>query len=198
MGHYENYENAVQIVLHDTPGITKNYKSSSHYITKAWNVINECKKVIFVVDANRTISDEVRESLRRLRLITYNQSQNEFIEKMNELEGVGEEYHKNLASLALEHKEMLEQPGSLQNSEKSIPKILVINKMDQCVNRQKINYQISELQDLGKFDQVFFVSTKSGYGIDALKKYLEGEATHQDWQFSDKAKSELSIVDQIE
>lgn len=65
MGHYTNQEKSVQLALHDTAGITKNYKNSRHYITKTWNVINECRKVIFVVDANRTISDDVREALRR-------------------------------------------------------------------------------------------------------------------------------------
>ena len=48
---------------------------------------------------------------------------------------------------------------------KIIPKILVMNKIDLCVNKRKLNWSKTELEDLGKFDKIFYVSCETGYGI---------------------------------
>jgi len=56
------------------------------------------------------------------------------------------------------------------NGEITHPKILVVNKIDLCNNIRKLKWMISELEDLGKFDHIFYTSCETGYGIEDLKE----------------------------
>lgn len=39
-GYFTNHIKHTQVVIHDTPGITKRYSYSKHFVTKAWEVID--------------------------------------------------------------------------------------------------------------------------------------------------------------
>jgi len=56
-------------VFTDTPGVTKacNSMRSTMLVTKAWDCIEESDQVIFVVDAAKRLSFEIKEALVRLR-----------------------------------------------------------------------------------------------------------------------------------
>jgi GTP-binding protein Era len=47
----------------------------------------------------------------------------------------------------------------------TFPKALIINKMDLCTNKKKLNWLVSEIEDLSKFEAKFFISCETGYGI---------------------------------
>jgi GTP-binding protein Era len=62
-------------------------------------------------------------------------------------------------------------------------KSLVLNKIDLVDNRRKFDALIREIEKYGKFDKVFYVSAKTGYGIDELEQYLIKMAKPGEWQF---------------
>lgn len=57
------------MTFYDTPGISKNKETSRYFVTKGWEVLSDCNKVLFIVDSVKMIDDYVRESLRRLNKI---------------------------------------------------------------------------------------------------------------------------------
>ena len=56
------------MIFTDTPGVTKasNSMRSNLLVTRAWDCIEETDQVIFVVDAAKRLSFEVKEALIRL------------------------------------------------------------------------------------------------------------------------------------
>lgn len=60
------------MALIDTPGVTKasNSLRSKLLVTRAWDQIEDADNCVFVVDAAKRLSFEVKESLIRLRKIT--------------------------------------------------------------------------------------------------------------------------------
>lgn len=69
VGVYTDQAQRTQLLLYDTPGATKASNSfrSRLLVTKAWDTIEEVDQVIFVVDAAKRLSFEVKESLKRLK-----------------------------------------------------------------------------------------------------------------------------------
>jgi GTP-binding protein Era len=70
--------------------------------------------------------------------------------------------------------------------------------MDLCTNKRKLRWLIGELEDLGKFDKIFYVSCNTGYGIEELKQFLEKEAVREAWQYHPSAKTTHSQADLME
>ena len=72
MGVFTDIERKTQIVLTDTPGATKasNSVRSNLLVTKAWGCIEENDQVIFVVDAAKRMSFEVKSALIRLNKLS--------------------------------------------------------------------------------------------------------------------------------
>ena len=68
MGVFTDIESKTQLVLKDTPGVTKasNSMRSNLLVTRAWDCIEESDHVVFVVDSAKRLSFEVREALIRL------------------------------------------------------------------------------------------------------------------------------------
>ena len=62
MGVYTDMDRKTQLVFTDTPGVTKasNSLRSSILVTEAWECIEESDQVIFVVDAAKRLSFEVK------------------------------------------------------------------------------------------------------------------------------------------
>ena len=61
-GIFTDIERKTQLVFTDTPGVTKasNSMRSSLLVTKAWEEIEENDQVIFIVDAAKRLSFEVK------------------------------------------------------------------------------------------------------------------------------------------
>ena len=71
-GLFTVMESKTQVALIDTPGVTKasNSLRSKLLVTRAWDQIEDADNCIFVVDAVKRLSFEVKESLIRLKKIT--------------------------------------------------------------------------------------------------------------------------------
>jgi len=72
MAAFTDLETNTQVTFLDTPGVVKasNSMKSSLLVSKAWSAIEEVDQVIFVVDAAKRLSFEVREALVRLNKIS--------------------------------------------------------------------------------------------------------------------------------
>ena len=55
IGIHTNYEKRIQIEFKDTPGITKRYKYSKFFVSKAWDEIPESDLIMFMVDGVKVI-----------------------------------------------------------------------------------------------------------------------------------------------
>ena len=75
-----------------------------------------------------------------------------------------------------------------------INKVLVMNKVDLVSNRRKFNYLRQELEDIGHFDFVFNISTKTGFGMEELIDYICDQAKRGEWIHHPELNSELNEV----
>lgn len=68
-GIFTDVARKTQMAFIDTPGVTKasNTMRSKLLVTRAWESIEESDQVIFVVDAAKRLSYEVKEALIRLK-----------------------------------------------------------------------------------------------------------------------------------
>jgi GTP-binding protein Era len=69
--------------MRDTPGISKRYKYSRFYVTKAWGEINGSDIVLFVVDGLKNVDGATKEALRRLNMIKTNLLNEEMIKELS-------------------------------------------------------------------------------------------------------------------
>jgi len=81
---------------------------------------------------------------------------------------------------------------------KNISSILVLNKIDLVENKRKLKALQEELEDLGAFDKVFHISCETNFGIESLKKYLEGQAIRRPWRFHPDVSSCQTEVEKAE
>lgn len=54
------------MILRDTPGITKRHKYSRYYVTRAWNEIDGCDLIIFMIDGAKVVDNGIKEAIIRL------------------------------------------------------------------------------------------------------------------------------------
>ncbi|KRX02671.1 P-loop containing nucleoside triphosphate hydrolase [Pseudocohnilembus persalinus] len=173
LGFYTNFENSTQVVFHDTPGITKNYKSSNYFVTKAWSVINECKRVIFVVDANKTVTDEVRESLKRLNRMEYDQIQQDFLNKINlkdELQNQESSIEDLLKQVQL-YTSQINDSGNEAIMSKPIPKVNDWQFNPEANSENSVVDQLEEIAKSCLFNR-FYYEIPYQVGIQ-LKEFVE-------------------------
>ncbi|KAL4478964.1 hypothetical protein ABPG72_019401 [Tetrahymena utriculariae] len=197
LGVHTNLEKQTQILFYDTPGITKQYKYSKAYVTRAWDILNDVNKAVFMIDGVKTLDDKIREALKRLNNLKYNEKANKKIDQITQLNSEDPVYKEKLKHiLSNDHNKADITDDSYGSS--SFPKVLVVNKMDLCTNKKKLNWIVSEIEDLSKFDHKFFISCETGYGIPQLLEYLESEAIPSQWKRHSKIKTDLSKVDIIE
>ena len=57
-----------------------------------------------------------------------------------------------------------------------LPSVLVMNKVDLVTNRRRFKTLQHELEEIGRFDKVFCVSSETGFGVDELKDYVMEQA----------------------
>jgi len=187
-GIYTNIEKKTQIVFYDTPGIIQVYKNTSHFITRAWDVVSNCDRALFVVDAVKRMDDSIKEAILRLKRMKLDEA---YRNKMKLLKAGEDEALENISS----------DPNSIENKsfgDQTIPTYLVVNKIDLCTNKRKLKWLINELEDIGKFEKIFYTSAETGYGISELVEALEAEAYQRPWEYNPALKSEFTEVEKIE
>lgn len=173
-------------MITDTPGITQNKRSSRYFVTRAWNTLIETDKCLVVVDCLKQIDNLLKETLRRLNKLKDDEDIKRVFRKAANGEDMGMDLDKYMKQY--EHKENLQQ----------MPKCLVLNKIDLCNNKRELRTLVSEIEDLAKFDKVFYTSCETGYGINDLKKYLEAECYNSPWQYHPEVKTSQSDADKFE
>lgn len=193
VGIYTNIEKKTQIVLHDTPGIARINKHSNQFITRAWKILQECDKVLLVVDAVKRLDDPLREAIYRLRNQQYSESaqaKRRLVRKMTNDPLGSEKFLQELESMV-----------DLKTDEfdsKHIPTYLVMNKIDLCSNKRKLKESIDELEHIGKFEKIFYTSSETGYGIEDLIKDLEEEAYLGPWEHHPDLRTDMPEVRKLE
>lgn len=65
MGVYTDVSNRVQLLLYDTPGVTKasNSLRSKLLVTKAWSTLQESDHVLLIIDSAKRLNFEVKEAI---------------------------------------------------------------------------------------------------------------------------------------
>ena len=190
-GVYTNIENRTQLIFYDTPGITQLFKSSKHFVTRAWETLDTCDKALFVVDSVKRVDDAIKEALRRLKRMKLGETYREKMRKFKEIE------HIDIIT-----PEIIEQLNKTETDERfgdqTIPIYLILNKIDLCTNKRKLKTLINELEEISRFEKVFFTSAETGYGIKDIISSLEEEAYSRPWELNPQCKSELSEVEELE
>ena len=90
-----------------------------------------------------------------------------------------------------------EEPDNDHES-KYIPTYLVMNKIDLCANKRKLKVLVNEIEDLGRFDRIFYTSAESGYGVNDLVHSLVEESYSGPWEYHPKLVSNMSEVRKFE
>ena len=73
-----------------------------------------------------------------------------------------------------------------KTAENGLPMIVVCNKSDLLSLDQKV-ILANQLNSVGRFSEIFFLSAKNGKGCDALVKYFLQNAVLREWQFDEDA-----------
>ena len=189
-GIYTNIESKTQILFHDTPGITRRFQGTSQYTTIAWETLGDCDKVLLVVDSLKRLDDPLREVIQRLKRLPYSDADKK---KIRSLRGVKDS--KTLKNL----KPSEPEEGVTQAYESThIPTYLILNKIDLCSNKRKLKSLVGELEDLGKFEKIYYTSAETRYGVDNLIKSLEAESYLGPWEHHPDVKTNLSDVRRFE
>ena len=67
--------------------------------------------------------------------------------------------------------------------ETQIPAVLVMNKVDLVTSKRRLRELQNELEDIGDFDHIFYISANTGYGMEDLREYLISRAELRPWKF---------------
>lgn len=161
MGVFTDTLKKTQLIFTDTPGVTKasNSMRSSLLVTRAWDCIEENDQVIFVVDAAKRLSFEVKEALIRLN----KRAQSMDVQSRRIMEAIQDDSFSeaNLDKYLLSEEQKVQEGG--------LPCILVLNKVDLVTSKRKMRNLQAELDDLARFDHTFHTSCDTGFGIEALR-----------------------------
>ena len=195
VGIRTNVEKLTQIVLNDTPGITKVYKNTDNFITKAWEVVSECDKVLLVVDSVKRLDDSLKEVIKRLKNMKLDEKTRDQIKKLKSM-AAGPDFDPKL--LRDEEEDTEESKLKYKYGDTTIPTYLILNKIDLCTNKKKLKWLLNELEDLFRFEKVFYISVETGYGIEDLIKTLEEEAYEKPWTYNPEIVTDMSEVERIE
>jgi small GTP-binding protein len=190
-GIYTDVNEKVQLVFKDTPGATKTSQSvrSKRILTKAWRIIPECDKLLFVVDAVKHLDITTSEAIKRLLSHKYKPSLLKILSRFKNVDEVNIDEITKIQNEEIDKQEF--EP-------KNISTLLIMNKIDLVVNKRKLKNLQEELEDMGAFDKIFHVSCTTGYGIDNLVNYLKTQAIRRKWSHHPDIKSTQTEVEKCE
>lgn len=191
VGAYTNIEKRTQLVFYDTPGIVKRYKNTKHYVTAAWDTLSNCDKALFVVDSTKRMDDSLKEALHRLKRMNINDNHLRKLRKLKQ-----EDQNPDVSKELID--ELRRNDTEDKFGDQTIPTYLVLNKVDLCTNKRKLKWLVSDLEDVARFEKIFYTSAETGYGIKDIIETLEEEAYPRPWEYNPKAKGEASEVDILE
>lgn len=196
-GVYTDFNLNTQMLFYDTPGAIRASKNSiyaTNIITKAWSIIPKADKVIFVVDAVKRIDRLLKLSISRVFKIDNNIKVRKLADKIKEKDITLEEF------LAYNRKleESRSDEGSNLDDYSHVSTILVLNKIDLVTNKRKLKALQDEIENLGKFDKVFHVSTVTGFGLEELKFYLASEASNRNWTYHPSVSTTQCEIEKME
>jgi GTP-binding protein Era len=196
-GVYTDIQERVQIVFNDTPGATKvsNSIRSKRIITRAWSLIPDCDKILFVIDSVKHLDIVTREAIKRLLSQKFSPS---MLKVINKIKSSNEE--DITIDQLIKIQEEVEKSGvdKLDYESKNLSTVLIMNKVDLVTNKRKLKSLQEELEDIGSFDKVFHISCETGYGLDSLLNFLKSEAPRRPWRFHPEIKSTQSDQEKCE
>lgn len=130
LGVYTDLESRAQLVINDTPGVTKASQRlrSQLLVTKAWQTVKDSEHVVFVVDSCKRLSFEVRGALSRLQKISVDPTERRIMQAMLDESFTEEAFQRGDYDLTLHEKELAGQ----------MPVTLVLNKVDLLTNKRRL------------------------------------------------------------
>lgn len=196
-GIFTDIHEKIQIVFNDTPGATKisNSFRSRRISTKAWSIIPDCDKIIFVIDSVKHLDIVTSEAIKRLLSHKFTPS---MLKVINKIKSSREEDMSIEQLVRIQQEVDKSGVDNLDYEAKTISSILVMNKVDLVTNKRKLKSLQEELEDIGHFDKVFHVSCETGYGILNLLNYLKSESVRRPWKFHPELKSAQSDQEKCE
>ena len=196
-GIYTDINDRIQLVFYDTPGAVKVSKSirSKRILTKAWSVIPDCDKIIFVIDSVKHLDIVTRETIKRLLSHKFKPS---LLKLTNKIKSLKTEDVSLEEISRIQNEVNSENIDNVDYEQRNLSSILVMNKVDLVSNKRKLKNMQEEIEDLGAFDKVFHVSCETGYGIDNLRNYLKNESLRRPWKYHPEVKSTLSDQEKCE
>lgn len=213
-GVYTDINSNTQLCLYDTPGAYKANKHSilsSNILTRSWSILSDVDKVIYLVDSVKRLDRVSKMSINRFFKLNNSYLSRKLSEKlkennsMDDIEKYTEEIKNELKEIEeIKKNDLKENDSDSVNkkynyySDQPIPTILVMNKVDLVVNKRKIKALENELDSLGKFEKIFYISCETGYGIEELKNYLLSQAYERKWKYHPSIITSRSEVDKLE
>lgn len=171
-----------QLIFYDTPGVVCTHESKQRQIaTLGWEVLNQTELAIFVVDAVKRLREDVLAAASRLQ---------KTLAASLEVDGIPE------AQLEGETKIQAEARG--KSALVKIPAILVVNKVDLVHDRSHVRMLVKELFEYANFQEAFYVSASTGYGLDKLENYLKDQAEEGEFEFHPLQQTESPDIQRVE
>lgn len=210
-GIFTDLNSKTQICLYDTPGAYKANRHSilaSNILTRSWSILSDVDKVIYLVDSVKRIDRVSKMAINRFFKLNNSYLSRKLSEKLKENNSLDdiEKYTEEIKKEIKEVEEMKKNEDSNENikdkfsyySDQPIPTILVLNKVDLVTNKRKLKALETELDSLGKFEKIFYISCETGYGIDELKNYLISQSYERKWKYHPSIVTSRSEVDKLE
>jgi GTP-binding protein Era len=181
MGVYTDTTSNTQHCIYDTPGATmpSTAKSKKQLLTRAWDTIGECDKVIFLVDSVKHLNNTVKAAIYRLRNMTRTVAEQRFIDRLKAMRNDTDV--QALPNIKKELQEIGELEDDNEDEAPPVPAILALNKLDLVTSKAQLRTLQRELEDLGQFEKTVFLSAQTGYGIEGLVKHLLETSKRLPW-----------------
>ena len=108
MGVYTDVANRSQLLIYDTPGVTKasNSLRSKLLITKAWQTLQESDHVLLIVDSAKRLNFEVKEAIQRLRKVSMDPQERKIMQAMQDDSFSEEAFNAGYYNLTDKEKEL--------------------------------------------------------------------------------------------
>lgn len=169
--------------------INRFFKINSDYITrKVAEKLKERMNHLNISKLNENIVANKELGTTFNEIVEYSESlKNEISESVD--------FHYKNKDKINEYNSSYQHPSSYNHP---ISTVLVLNKIDLVTNKRKLKKLQEELESIGKFDKVFYISCETGYGIENLKGYLKQESFRRPWKYHPSVTSTLSETEKME
>ena len=136
---------------------------SNLLVSKAWENIPEQDLAVFVVDAVKRLSLDVRGAVIRLSRTKIDPEDRKISDAMKDGSFSDEAFQRGDYMMTEDEKRLHSY---------HLPSILVMNKVDLVTSKRRLRTLQGELEDLCPFEKVFHVSCETGFGVEALRHFM--------------------------